>query len=226
MNSTEDPVLLQKVASELEQLRDNERQQQTQQSDGMPFPKSCRKLLSTIPGNSRCVDCGCRNPDWASVTYGVLLCMTCSGRHRSYGVGVSRVRSISMDAWSHSQVVAMLEGGGEQLQSFYARHGMGTDSDAFHRRYQTKAARFYRQNMESHVKKICQLGTYKGRAASRKAATSSSIRTTAASKLQPTSRDVRNRLSLASAVECSAMRSNRSLPGSNLGSSARHIRVC
>ncbi|OEU19566.1 Arf GTPase activating protein, partial [Fragilariopsis cylindrus CCMP1102] len=71
------------------------------------------------PGNLRCIDCGNCHPDWASVSYGILLCVRCSGRHRSYGVATSRVRSISMDNWSYSQVLSMLEGGNEQLHNFY-----------------------------------------------------------------------------------------------------------
>merc|ERR1712238_476489 len=140
--------------------------------DGMPFPTACRRVLGSIAGNSRCVDCGNHNPDWASVSYGILLCMRCSGRHRSYGVATSRVRSISMDSWSHTQVLAMLEGGNEQLYNFYDRHDMGEKkSKVFNHRYQTKAARFYRKNMEIHVAKVGQIGLWKGRAASRKAAT-------------------------------------------------------
>jgi hypothetical protein len=163
-NSCESKVLLAKAAAELEELRhDNYHQMH----DGMPFPKACNNLLRSIPGNTRCVDCGSLNPDWASVSYGVLLCVKCSGRHRSYGVATSRVRSISMDAWSHSQVLAMLEGGNEQLQQFFARHGMGEDSVASKHRYQTKAARFYRRNLDSHVEKVLESGVYKGRAASR-----------------------------------------------------------
>merc|ERR1719262_1711374 len=146
---------------------------------GAPFPAGCRKLLRSLPGNNKCVDCGNRNPDWASVTYGVLLCVNCSGRHRSYGVATSRVRSVSMDTWSHSQILAMLEGRNEQLDSFYRRHDMGeTNSAVFERRYQTKAARFYRKNMEKHVETIRKLGQWKGRAASRKAAAGSGATTT------------------------------------------------
>jgi hypothetical protein len=76
-----------------------------------------------------------------------------------------------MDAWTHSQVIAMLEGGTEQLQQFFTRHGMDNSTEAFHHRYQTRAAKFYRQNMERHVQTICQLRIYGGRAASRKIAT-------------------------------------------------------
>jgi hypothetical protein len=74
-----------------------------------------------------------------------------------------------MDCWSHSQVLAMLEGGNEQLQNFYTRHDMGEkQSKVFDQRYQTKAARFYRNNMERHVATIEQIGEWMGRAASRK----------------------------------------------------------
>ena len=172
MHCTEDPATLNKVASELEKLRLNDSITRNDiNSDGAPFPRTCLKLLRSIPGNSTCVDCGNRNPDWASVTYGVLLCTRCSGRHRSYGVATSRVRSITMDCWSHSQVLAMLEGGNEQLQNFYDRHEMGEKSKIFDHRYQTKAACFYRTNMGNHVEKIGQIGQWMGRAASRKVAT-------------------------------------------------------
>lgn len=150
---------------------------------GAPFPAGCRKLLRSLPGNNKCVDCGNRNPDWASVTYGVLLCVNCSGRHRSYGVATSRVRSVSMDTWSHSQVLAMLEGGNEQLDNFYRRHDMGESNSAvFERRYQTKAARFYRKNMEEHVKTIRRLGQWKGRAASRKPAGAATAKSRSSSR--------------------------------------------
>ena len=56
---------------------------------GRRFPTSCLRLVRGLPGNSRCVDCDEMNPEWASVSYGVLLCLRCSGRHRGLGVNVS-----------------------------------------------------------------------------------------------------------------------------------------
>lgn len=177
MQCTENPATLRKVSRELEELRHQDSISRCgTHSDGMPFPRSCRKLLQSIPGNSKCVDCDNRNPDWASVTYGVLMCTVCAGRHRSYGVATSRVRSISMDSWSHSQVLTMLEGGNEQLQHFYNRHDMGKKSKFFDQRYYTKAARFYRTNMESHVAMIGRIGQWMGRAESRRVATRKIIR--------------------------------------------------
>lgn len=175
----EDPTVLEEVSDELECLRLNDsiiNSKKVTAEDGMKFPKKCREIvLHSIPGNNRCVDCGTTNDvTWASITYGILLCTRCSGRHRSYGVATSRVRSITMDRWSHLQVLAMLEGGNEQLQNFYVRHDMGPpagddkNKKIFQQRYHTKAAKFYRRNMESHVNNIKQIGQYKGRAASRR----------------------------------------------------------
>lgn len=29
------------------------------------------------PGNARCADCGAPDPDWASYTLGVFICLSC-----------------------------------------------------------------------------------------------------------------------------------------------------
>lgn len=63
---------------------------------GRRFPSNCLRLVRGLPGNSRCVDCEEMNPEWASVSYGVLLCLRCSGRHRGLGVNVSQ-KSFAMN---------------------------------------------------------------------------------------------------------------------------------
>jgi hypothetical protein len=49
------------------------------------------------PGNGACADCGASGPEWASLNLGVLLCIECSGVHRSLGSHVSKVRSLTLD---------------------------------------------------------------------------------------------------------------------------------
>jgi len=66
--------------------------------------KAVEAELRNIAGNNTCCDCDSKSPQWASVSFGVFMCLECSGRHRSLGVHVSFVRSVSMDSWSEKQV--------------------------------------------------------------------------------------------------------------------------
>lgn len=43
-------------------------------------------------------------PMWASVNHGNVLCIECSGIHRSLGVHVSKVRSLNLDKWETETV--------------------------------------------------------------------------------------------------------------------------
>lgn len=55
--------------------------------------------LGRVPGNGECADCRAPRPTWASINLGVLICIGCSGVHRSLGCQVSKVRSLDLDAF-------------------------------------------------------------------------------------------------------------------------------
>jgi hypothetical protein len=73
-----------------------------------------------------------------------------------------------MDAWTHTQVLALLEGGNQQMKQFFRRHHMfGETVDALDLQYTTKAARFYRTHLDQHVTLVANAGVYHGRELSR-----------------------------------------------------------
>ncbi|KAI5893992.1 ArfGap-domain-containing protein [Schizophyllum commune H4-8] len=74
-------------------------------------------------GNKACVDCGNPNPQWASISFAVLLCLQCAGTHRGFGVHISFVRSITMDTWTEDQLKRMGAGGNKPFKDFMAAYG-------------------------------------------------------------------------------------------------------
>eukprot|EP00002_Diphylleia_rotans_P021723 TRINITY_DN4236_c0_g1_i2.p1 TRINITY_DN4236_c0_g1~~TRINITY_DN4236_c0_g1_i2.p1 ORF type:complete len:982 (+),score=173.60 TRINITY_DN4236_c0_g1_i2:43-2988(+) len=58
---------------------------------------SLQILWAHESANMECADCGASDPDWVSINLGCLVCIECSGIHRSLGVHVSKVRSLLLD---------------------------------------------------------------------------------------------------------------------------------
>jgi hypothetical protein len=89
-----------------------------------------------------------------------------------------------MDEWSPKHALQMLEGGNEQLSGFFTRHHLSQEaledspnavaSNTVSRenvtqvRYRTKAAQFYRQQLDLHVDLVLSAGPYRGRELSRR----------------------------------------------------------
>ncbi|KAI1429965.1 hypothetical protein F5Y12DRAFT_214298 [Xylaria sp. FL1777] len=72
---------------------------------GSSYDDSPDKLLQSIresdQGNCWCADCGSGSKvEWVSINLGIILCIECSGIHRSLGTHISKVRSLTLDITS------------------------------------------------------------------------------------------------------------------------------
>ncbi|KAM9243217.1 arf-GAP with coiled-coil, ANK repeat and PH domain-containing protein 3 isoform 1-T1 [Dugong dugon] len=81
--------------------------------------ESTLQRMQNVAGNSQCGDCGQPDPHWASINLGVLLCIECSGIHRSLGVHCSKVRSLTLDSWEPELLKLMCELGNSTVNQIY-----------------------------------------------------------------------------------------------------------
>lgn len=82
-------------------------------TDSNSFEDNPSKLLQLVrdndQGNCWCADCGSGSKvEWVSINLGIILCIECSGIHRSLGTHISKVRSLTLDINSFSTDIVEL----------------------------------------------------------------------------------------------------------------------
>lgn len=107
--------------------------------------------------NRTCFECTARNPTWISLSYGVYLCLECSGEHRRKGVHISFVRSVELDKFNPEQMVQMGVGGNGKAWEYFKQHEMGkTSSSGRAIDYTSKVAVRYKQQIEKDTQTMCE----------------------------------------------------------------------
>jgi len=71
------------------------------------------KILQSIRdadhGNAWCADCGSDSRvEWVSINLGIIVCIECSGIHRSLGTHITKIRSLTLDTNSFTQDITEL----------------------------------------------------------------------------------------------------------------------
>ncbi|KAG5189290.1 hypothetical protein JKP88DRAFT_267368 [Tribonema minus] len=88
-------------------------------TSGMGSGNRSAAAVTVATLNTTCADCGAAGPDWVSLNLGVVVCIGCSGIHRSLGSHISKVRSLALDALTETDLCVALHVGNEKANQLW-----------------------------------------------------------------------------------------------------------
>ena len=123
----------------------------------MNINKEFLKIQQNDELNNYCFDCLDKNPNWVSINNAIYLCLSCAGKHRSLGINISNVKSLSLDEITENQMKLLKLGGNERLNNFLKENKINKNSNIYNLAildYYRKLLRYEAYNEELPEKPI------------------------------------------------------------------------
>ena len=86
-----------------------------------------------------------------SVTFGTLICLHCSSKHRSLGVAITRTQSVQLDDWETKYGKRLINGTNLRFKNYLESCGIDKKNMQPKELYQLKAVTEYKKMVISRI---------------------------------------------------------------------------